>query len=89
LSKTWLCKSIGDSELGLSKYIIFRYNWTISTSIHNRGGGAPIAIRKDIPSSLLTTSINNVEHLFVKISINKNKFIVGSAYIPPSSLIIA
>lgn len=80
-----MCNSIGDSELGLSNYIIFRCDRSPSTSIYSRGGGALIAIRNDIPSSPLTTAHNNVEHLFVKITVNKKPFIIGSVYIPPKS----
>lgn len=80
-----MCDSIGDSELGLSNYIVFRCDRNISTSTHSRGGGALIAIRNDIPSSLHSTALNNVEHLFVKITVNKTLFIIGSVYIPPRS----
>lgn len=85
MSETWLCDNISDSKLGLSNCIVFRCDRHIFTSILSRGGGALLAIHNDIPSSILSTTVNNVEHLFVKISINKKLFIIGSVYIPPSS----
>jgi len=58
-------------ELGISNHIIIiRRERNISTSNYSRGGML-IAIRNNIPSSLLTTSVNSVEHIFVKISVHK------------------
>lgn len=85
MSETWLCDSISDSELGLSNYTVYRCDRNVSTSNLSRGGGVLIAIRNNIPSSILTTYANNVEHLFVKITINNKNYIIGSVYIPPNS----
>jgi len=85
LSETWLSDSFFDNELGLTNYAVFRCDRNSDTSNFYRGGGALIAIRKDIVCELLPTTINTVEHLFVQFHVQNVTFVVCSVYIPPNS----
>ena len=51
----------------------------------SRSGGVLIAVKKNFAAQQIKTSVNNIEHLFVRIIINSIKIIVGCAYIPPNS----
>lgn len=83
LSETWLCESVGDNELGLINYIIYRCDRNLSTSNLQRGGGTLIVVRKDIALFLISPlPSTNVEQLFVKISTQKITGIINSVYIP-------
>lgn len=85
LTETWLNPDIYDPELGFDNYIIYRCDGNSLTSSCSRGGGVLIAIRKDFPSKIIPISCNNIEHLFISLSINNEPFIVGGVYFPPSS----
>jgi len=69
-------------------YTIFKSNRIVCISNLNRGDSALITIRKDILFSTLTNLINNIEHIFVKISFNNKQCIVDFIYIPLSFPII-
>lgn len=87
LSETWLCESVGDNELGIINYIIYKCDRNLSTSILQRVGGTLVAVRKDIASFLISPSPStNVEQLFVKFSTQKITGIISSVYISSSSL---
>jgi hypothetical protein len=88
-TETWLCDSFYDSELGLTNYIIYRCDRNSLKSNFSRGGGALIAIRSDIVSNLIYTPATNVEHLFVKLSLNNINYVVCLVYFPPNCLISA
>ncbi|KAL5242465.1 hypothetical protein ACI65C_009875 [Semiaphis heraclei] len=77
--------SVGDNELGLENYVIFRCDRNPSTSRLRRGGGTLIAVRKDVRCLRISPTSTNVEHLFVKFSTQNISFILSSVYIPPSS----
>jgi len=85
LTDTWLCESIGDNELGLENYVIFRYDRNLSTSRLRRGGGTLIFVGKDIRCLRISPTSTNVEHLFVKFSTQNISFILSLVYVPPSS----
>jgi hypothetical protein len=85
LSETWLHDNISNSELGLVNYNIFRYDRCISNSNCSRGGGVLIGIRKDLPACLVKVTQLNVEHIFVRFTIDSYTYIVGGVYIPPHS----
>lgn len=86
ITETWLCDSINNCELTLSNFKIFRADRNVNTSIKARGGGVLILVNKNIESSLSLIG-NNVESLFIRISINNLNFIIGGIYIPPNSSI--
>lgn len=50
-----------------------------------RGGGVLIAVNNSIVSEVIPSSVNNIEHLFVKCGRGKSKMLVGAVYIPPNS----
>ena len=84
-SKTWLTEDISSAELGLNNYSIFRCDRSPNTSQFSIGGGVLIAVKKNFATQLIKISVNNIEHIFVRIIINNIKIIVGCAYISPNS----
>jgi len=88
-TKTWLCNSFYDNELGLINYSVYRCDRSSLTSSFSRGGGALIAIRNDVVSNLICNPAINVKHVFVKFSYNHTNYVVCSVYFPPNSLISA
>lgn len=86
LSETWLFPEIRDSELGLTGFQIFRLDRNSSTNAGSRGGGVLVAIRSNLKASLITTDINCIEQLFIILSYNSMRFLIGAVYLPPLSL---
>lgn len=70
LTETWLISDISDSELGLFGFIIFRLDRSIENSTHSRGGGVLIAINPKFNPLSVALNVNNVEQLFVTITLN-------------------
>lgn len=58
LTETWLNYNFHRSEFGLINYNIYRCNRSSLISSKEMGGNVLIAVRKDIPSSL----VNNPDH---------------------------
>lgn len=75
---------IGDAELGLSDYIVYRDERNVNSSGASRGRGVLIAVTKDLPNSLLD-STDDLEQLFVKVGLGPREFIIGCIYLPPRS----
>lgn len=59
LTETSLSSDISDAELGLNAFSIYRRDRSESTSEKKAGGGVLIAVKHDLVSSKLSTSINN------------------------------
>lgn len=86
LSETWLRQEVNDSELGLlPNYSIFRCDRCSVIENDIRGGGVLIAIKNHYHCSQITIHNNNIEQLFVKLTIGSTMFIIGAVYIPPHS----
>lgn len=86
LTETWLYDEIGDSELKLFNYNIFRSDR--NSLFASRGGGVLIAVRNDIQSeqiSITDSQIPAIDQLFVRVSFLNVKTIFGAFYVPPSS----
>lgn len=83
LTETWLYSNFFSAELGLGNYIIYRCDRSSLSSTSERGGGVLIAVRSDVPSFLLPTTVKSVEQLFVRFSLNSIHFILGCVYLPP------
>lgn len=82
LSETWLNSSIGDAEISLDGYILYREDRG------SRGGGVATYISSSLSSELIAPSVGplNFECLFVKVSLHQNKrLIIGNIYRPPNS----
>lgn len=85
LSETWLSTNVFDVELGFINYNIYRNDRNLSFG-KTRGGGVLIAIKKKISCELLTVPIvDEIEQLFLKITFNNIKMILGCVYIPPGT----
>lgn len=85
LTETSLHADIHDNELGIPAYNIFRGDRSHETSTATRLGGALIAVKKWLVSSVITTQITNLECVYVKVSSLKQKVLFVNIYIPPSS----
>ena len=85
--ETWLTSAISSNELGLRNYAIYRCDRSQSTSTCTRGGGVLIAVKDSMPSCSVTVGFSEVEQLFVRAQLHKDKHVVlGAVYIPPASL---
>lgn len=67
-TETWLKPEINNNELKLFNYNIYRCDRSKNTSFNERAGGVMIAT-KDFPSHELKLIHNNVEQIFVLITI--------------------
>jgi hypothetical protein len=87
ITETWLTPDIKTPELGLSTaFNVYRLDRSELTSSKSRGGGVLIAVAKKYKSRLIKTQFNNIEHLFIDITVNNDlKLLIGCAYIPPNS----
>lgn len=85
LSETWLTPDIADSEVFSDSFNVYRKDRNVQTSDKQRGGGVLIAVRSGHESFQITVDAGNVEHVFVRVDINRVKFIFGCVYIPPKS----
>lgn len=85
LTETWLSDDINNAELNFSGYTIFRCDRSIHSSNLSRGGGVLIAVRNNLRPQLVPTGVQNVEQLFVRISVtNELSALISVVYIPPS-----
>jgi len=85
LTETLLTVDFCDTELGLTDYQLFRFDRNENTSPYRRGGGILVAIKNLYAARMLSVPINNVEQLFILVSVGNKNLIVGGVYIPPSS----
>lgn len=85
-TETWLSPDISDTEHGLDDFTtIYMLVRNINNSFHSRGGGVLIAVKSSITSSHINLTNSSVEHIFVLLSIDHSSFLIGLAYLPPSS----
>lgn len=70
-------------------YTIYRRNRDSSGSRKARGGGVLIAIKSNLSSSEVQNNSPHIEHLFVSVSINHCKYVIGATYLPPLSNILS
>lgn len=85
LVETWLNSSIRDAELGFNDFNVFRMDRNSDNSDCLRGGGVLIAVRNCFLSRILKTTVTDVEQLFVDIRRDRERLIIGAAYLPPAS----
>lgn len=86
LSETWLRDEVNDCELGLlPNYSIFRCDRCNVINNDIRGGGVLIAIKNHFNCSQVTIYNNNIEQIFVKLTIGSTILLIGAVYIPPHS----
>lgn len=88
LSETWLHNGINDNELGLfPTYSVFRSDRgsTLGTNINIRGGGVVIAVKSHLHCYRIPLQNNDVEQLFIKLSLGSFLLLIGAVYIPPKS----
>ena len=86
ISESWLNANISDGEVMDNTYMIFRKDRDSYTSIHTRGGGVFIAVKRNILAEMLPIDKNHIEQIFIKIkSSNNGDLIIGCVYIPPQS----
>ncbi|XP_055632797.1 uncharacterized protein LOC129773228 [Toxorhynchites rutilus septentrionalis] len=66
-----------------SDYSVYRGDRTALTSTKKRSGGVLIAVKDTIPSSLIPTNVDSIEHVWVSLSMSQCKLVIGAVYIPP------
>jgi len=84
-TETWLNNTFFDNELGFTQHNVFRCDRTETSSIHSRGGGVLVAIKKNFNSTLLNIDTLNVEQVFVKVIVGDLLIIFCAVYLPPNS----
>lgn len=85
LNETWLNSNVFDAELGFNNYNLHRNDRILSLG-KSRGGGVLIAVKKNIICELLTVpSVDGIEQIFLNLTINNIKIIIGCVYIPPGT----
>ncbi|KAG5897261.1 hypothetical protein JTB14_013162 [Gonioctena quinquepunctata] len=85
LTETWLNNDIGNGELNLTNYNLFRKDRSITTSNKSRGGGVLIAVSKKYSTELIPCISDNIEQVIISVKSKSKKIIVGSIYLPPKS----
>ncbi|KAL4113859.1 hypothetical protein QTP88_017420 [Uroleucon formosanum] len=76
-------KKNGEHNISIS---IFRCDRSIHSSNFSRGGGVLIAVRNNLRPQLIHTGVQNVEQLFVRISVtNELSALISVVYIPPNA----
>lgn len=84
-TESWLNESVKSDELEMFGYVLYRCDRSASTSQCGRGGGVLIAVKKHLSSSLLPIQLNNLEQVFVSVTMEKSILIFGCVYLPPRS----
>ena len=85
VTETWLVPSILDSELIPRGWQIFRRDRHRDPDSSALGGGVLIMVRDSLLPSLVTSSIDDIEHIWAQLLAKGKKLIVGGAYVPPQS----
>ena len=83
ITETWLREYILNSELGLSNFVIYRWDRPPVLGRGQRGGGVLIAVHSRFESELCINSLYSIEQLWVKIRCGHSTLPVCSVYIPP------
>lgn len=79
VSETWLSCSISNEMIHIEDYSFIRRDRT------SRGGGVGIYLKSNIRYEILDiNSQDALEHIWIKLVINKNTYIIGSLYRPPN-----
>lgn len=85
LTETNLNNSIGNNELGLDDFIIFRrdrYEYGGATN----GGGILIAVKHNLsPLVIINDYTTPCEQLFIQLKADDKNLIIGAVYLPPMS----
>lgn len=85
LTETWLSNDLGDSELSLTGYTVFRCDRSHKTSGYLRGGGVLIAVRSTLKCNRIVLQEENIEQVFVLLELAGRTVIIAAVYLPPSS----
>jgi len=83
ITETWLFPEIPNSEFGPICFQIFRLDRNSNTNPRSRGGGILIAISSNLNAPLITTDVNCIEQLFIVLSFDSSRFLIGAVYFPP------
>jgi hypothetical protein len=84
LTETNLSQDIDNSELGACNHNLFRSDRSDITSCKTSGGGVLIGIHKELSSTFIPCSQNDIECVFVSIHPSPlNNILIGGSYIPP------
>lgn len=85
LNETWLNSNVFDAELGFNNYNLYRNDRILNLG-KSRGGGVLIVVNKNIICELLTVpSVVGIEQIFLNLTVNNIKIIIGCVYIPPGA----
>ncbi|XP_043479942.1 uncharacterized protein LOC122509766 [Leptopilina heterotoma] len=85
LSETWLTPAINSSELGFTRYDIFRSDRCVTTSDKKLGGGVLLASKRSLSCTLICHKDKTLEYTIVKFKFNGSLHIFGAFYIPPNA----
>jgi len=86
LTETWLSDDISNSELCFDGYLIFRCDRNLRTSNCRRGGGSLIAVKKELRPTLITTSFDTCEQVFVRLTLASGlSVLLAGVYLPPGT----
>lgn len=85
ITETWLDDSIGDLELQMRDFNLYRTDRSSLTSEKTRGGGCFLAVRKIFPVRCVPRVPVSVEDVSVIVNIGCQKFLFATAYIPPQA----
>lgn len=85
LTETNLSTDVSSAEMGLQNFNLFRMDRSPLTSLKQSGGGVLVAVHNDFPSHEITSSVTNVEHIFVYVKLPGLNALICAVYIPPNS----
>ncbi|GBM61262.1 putative RNA-directed DNA polymerase from transposon BS [Araneus ventricosus] len=86
LTETWLCEQIDSSDLSDDRYLVFRKDRDSSTSSCKRGGGAIVAIKKNISASKIHVPLIDLECIWISVKLKfGKKLLLCVLYLPPAS----
>lgn len=83
LTETWLNNNFNDAELSLVNFNIYRRDRDSTSSVCERGGGVLIAVKKNLRSFRNILVHQDIEQLFVTISGDAGKVVIGAVYLHP------
>lgn len=78
LMETWLVGGIGDAELGLGEFAVYRRDRNYEVLPVKRGGGCLVAVSNNLISQRMwefETNVNFLEDLWVKISLADDRYL--------------
>jgi hypothetical protein len=67
LTETWLVDSVSDSELFDDRFVVWRRDRDYERTQQGRGGGVLVAVRSDLPATLVSQYCSSAEDLWLSL----------------------